>query len=86
MQMKLNLFKNHRISTVPAVLILLVSGISAQATGILNTPTSGYLVCVNSKTKVVTHPGTSTCPKGSKKLILGAQGPQGDVGAQVTAV
>lgn len=81
MQMKLNLFKNHRISTVPAVLILLVSGISAQATGILNTPTSGYLVCVNSKTKVVTHPGTSTCPKGSKKLIIGAQGPQGLTGA-----
>ncbi len=81
MQMKLNLFKNHRISTVPAVLILLVFGISAQAAGILNTPTNGYLVCVNSKTKVVTHPGTSTCPKGSKKLILGAQGPQGLTGA-----
>ncbi len=81
MQKKLNLFKNHRISTVSAVLILLVSGISAQATGILNTPTSGYLVCVNSKTKVVTHPGTSTCPKGSKKLILGAQGIPGLTGA-----
>lgn len=81
MQMKLNLFKNHRISTVSAVLILLISGISAQAAGVFNSPSSGYLVCVHSKTKVVTHPGTSTCPKGSKKLILGAQGPQGLTGA-----
>jgi len=56
------------------VLALIVGGVGAQATGILNTESGGYLVCVNSKTKVVTHPGTSSCPKGSKKLVLGAQG------------
>jgi hypothetical protein len=59
------------------VLALIVGGVSAQATGILNTPSGGYLVCVNPTTKVVTHPGTSTCPKGSKKLVLGAHGVAG---------
>ena len=56
---------------------LIVGGVSAQATGILNTPSGGYLVCVNPTTKVVTHPGKSTCPKGSKKLLLGAHGVAG---------
>lgn len=62
------------------IALLLLVGISAQASGILNTPTGGYLICVNSKTKVVTHPGTSSCPKGSKKLVLGAQGLSGKDG------
>lgn len=73
--------KNHRVSTVFVALVFLASGISAQASGLLNTPASGYLICVNSKTKVVTHPGTSSCPKGAKKIILGAQGVQGLTGA-----
>lgn len=63
------------------VLALIVGGVGAQATGLLNTKSGGYLVCVNSATKVVTHPGTSRCPKGSKKLIMGAQGANGITGA-----
>ena len=59
------------------VFALIVGGVVAQATGILNTPEGGYVVCVNVKTKVVTHPGTSSCPKGSKRLVLGAQGVAG---------
>ena len=59
------------------ILALVVGGLSASATGLLNTASGGYLVCVNTKSKVVTHPGTSSCPKGSKPLILGAQGPVG---------
>lgn len=62
------------------VLALIVGGVGAQATGLLNNSSGGYLVCVNSKTKVVTHPGTSSCPKGSKKLVLGAQGAAGTNG------
>ena len=57
-----------------------MGGVGAQATGLLNTKSGGYLVCVNSATKIVTHPGISKCPKGSKKLVLGAQGPAGAVG------
>mgnify|MGYP006176789429 CR=1 FL=1 len=67
----------NKSSVFLLVLALIVGGVGAQATGLLNTSSGGYLVCVNSKTKVVTHPGTSSCPKGSKKLILGAQGAAG---------
>lgn len=62
------------------VLTLILGGISAQASGVLNSPSGGYLVCVNSKTKVVTHPGTFNCRKGSKKLVLGTQGATGITG------
>ena len=64
----------NKSSVFLLTLALIVVGVGAQATGILNTESGGYLVCVNSKTKVITHPGTSSCPKGSKKLVLGAQG------------
>jgi hypothetical protein len=60
---------------------LLFVGVSAQASGFLNTPAGGYLVCVDAKTGAVTHPGTSKCKKGQKRLILGAQGPAGATGA-----
>lgn len=62
------------------VIALVVGGIGAQASGVLNSPSGGYLVCVNSKTKVITHPGKSSCPKGSKKLVLGAKGATGATG------
>ena len=62
------------------VLALIVGGVGAQATGVLNTQAGGYLVCVNSKTKVVTHPGTSKCPKGTKRLVLSAEGKAGKDG------
>jgi hypothetical protein len=67
----------NKSSVFLLVLALIVGGVGAQAAGLLNSPSGGYLVCVNSKTKVVTHPGTSTCPKGNKKLVLGAQGVAG---------
>jgi hypothetical protein len=63
------------------VLALVAGGISAQASGVLNSRSGGYLVCINLNTKAVTHPGTTTCPKGSKKLVLGARGTPGLTGA-----
>jgi hypothetical protein len=53
---------SNRSSVFLLVLALIVAGVGAQATGLLNTKSGGYLVCVNSATKVVTHPGTSKCP------------------------
>ena len=76
----LSSLSRNKSSVFLLVLALIVGGVGAQATGLLNTSSGGYLVCVNSKTKVVTHPGTSSCPKGSKKLVLGAQGPAGAPG------
>ena len=74
---KLSCLSRNRSSLFLLTLALVVGGIGAQASGILNTPSGGYLVCVDSSTKLVTHPGTSKCPKGNKKLVLGAQGKAG---------
>jgi hypothetical protein len=74
---KVSSISRNKSSVFLLTLALIVGGVGAQATGLLNTKSGGYLVCVNSTTKVVTHPGTSSCPKGSKKLILGAQGVAG---------
>ena len=74
---KLSALSNNKSSLFLLTLALIVGGIGAQASGMLNSPSGGYLVCVHSSTKVVTHPGTSICPKGSKKLVLGAKGEAG---------
>ena len=78
---KISSVSKNKTGVVLLVLALILGGLSAQATGLLNTASGGYLVCVNTKTKVVTHPGTSSCPKESKKLVLGAQGSPGATGA-----
>ena len=80
MQKKFSFLSINKTSLILLIIALIVGGVGAQATGLLNTQSGGYLVCVNSTTKVVTHPGTSTCPKGTKKLVLGAQGPAGAPG------
>lgn len=76
----LSSLSRNKSSLFLLTLALIVGGVGAQATGLLNTESGGYLVCVNSTTKVVTHPRTSSCPKGSKKLVLGAQGVAGTNG------
>lgn len=52
-------------------------GASAIAVNVSNTPESGYLLCYNTKTKVVTFPNAFQCPKGTKPLEMGAQGVPG---------
>lgn len=69
--------QKRKSTALMVIAALFFVGVSAQASGILNTPVGGYLVCVNAKTKVVTHPGKSECPKGNRKLVLGAQGVSG---------
>ena len=59
-----------------------LTGSFAYSANFFNTPETGYLLCVNQKTKVVTYPSTQKCPSGTNKLILGAQGPQGPQGIQ----
>jgi len=55
-------------------------GASAIAVNVSNTPESGYLLCYNTKTKVVTFPNAFRCPKGTKPLEMGAQGEPGQDG------
>jgi len=76
----LSFISRNKSSVFLLILALIVGGVGAQATSLLNTASGGYLICVNSKTKVVTHPGTSRCPKGNKKVILGVQGQPGSTG------
>ena len=62
-----------------AVSALLVV-VAANGAGDINNPTAGYLLCIDTKTKVVTHPGTATCPKGTKGLVVGSKGQDGAAG------
>jgi hypothetical protein len=55
----------------------LLFGVSAVAINVGNTPESGYLLCYNMKTKIVTFPNSYSCPKGTKPLEMGAQGEPG---------
>jgi len=59
----------------------LTGGVAYSAT-LFNVPETGYLLCVNQKTKIVSYPATQKCPSGSSRLILGAKGPQGETGPQ----
>ena len=70
---------HKKIAAITVVLILLF-GVPAIGAGVLNTPSTGYLLCINTKTKVVTHPGTATCPKGTKGLVVGSKGQDGAAG------
>jgi hypothetical protein len=81
MNKSINLLARYKVTVLMLSLTLIVGGISAQAAGILNSAAGGYLVCVNSKTKVITHPGTQKCAKGNKPLVIGAQGTTGITGA-----
>ena len=70
----------HKRSIATLSSVLLLVGVAANGAGNLNNSDSGYLLCVNSKTKVVTHPITSKCAKGTKALVLGAKGKDGAIG------
>jgi|688.fasta_scaffold365250_1 hypothetical protein len=59
------------------VLGSLVFGTAAYSVNVDNTAEGGYLICYNTKTKVLTFPGKLTCPSGTKGLELGAQGEPG---------
>lgn len=49
-----------------------------------NTPENGFLLCANTKTKVVTFPNRLSCPSGTRPLDMGAvtgvEGPEGPPG------
>lgn len=62
------------------VIATLIFGVSAVAINIDNTPETGYLLCYNTKTKVVIFPNAYSCPKGTKPLEVGAQGIPGQDG------
>jgi hypothetical protein len=60
--------------------ILVFTSVATFASTLLNSPKSGYLLCINKITKVATFPNTQSCLPGYKEIILGAQGAQGEQG------
>ena len=78
----LSSLSRNKSSVFLLVLALIVGGVGAQAAGVLNTTTGGYLFCFAPHSNIATHPTTTKCPKGFKKLVLGAKGLQGIPGIQ----
>ena len=81
MQSGLKKILGHRSPTFLLILSLALLTYGAEATGLLNTPDGGYLLCVSDKTQNVIYPNKTKCPKGFSKLILGARGLPGESGA-----
>lgn len=78
--MRRNWFTSNAKFIFGLVLGLVLAGGTAYSADLFNTPETGYLLCINQKTKVVTYPATQKCPSGTKRLVLGAQGAKGEIG------
>jgi hypothetical protein len=74
----------RKTSLLLIIFALIVGGIGAQTIGLLNNSSGELLACINSTTKVVTNPGTSSCPEGSERIDFGAQGADGVSGSKIT--
>jgi hypothetical protein len=68
---------NQRITAKSAIATLILSIMLVSTTAIAldasNTPESGYILCVNKKTKVVTYPASVNCATSETKLLIGGQ-------------
>ncbi len=68
---------NQRITAKSAVATLALSIMLVSTTAIAldasNTPETGYILCVNKKTKVVTYPASLKCAPTETKLLIGGQ-------------
>ena len=71
-------FSVSRVKILVAVTFsILVLCSTAFGVNLLNTPSSGFLLCINDITKIASYPSTQTCPPGSSGLILSGQGVSG---------
>jgi hypothetical protein len=68
--------KSSHIVGVLAISLLSFVGVSVAAQ-VANNAETGYVICINKSTKVVTYPGTLKCPKGTSSLVIGARGLNG---------
>jgi hypothetical protein len=68
---------NQRITAKSAIATLVLSIMLVSTTAIAldasNTPETGYVLCVNKKTKVVTYPASLKCASTETKLLIGGQ-------------
>ena len=70
-------FANQRVSAKSALVTLILAIMLVSSTAIAldasNTPESGYVLCVNKKTKAVTYPASLNCATSETKLLIGGQ-------------
>ena len=68
---------NQRITAKSAIATLVLSIMLVTTTAIAldanNTPETGYVLCVNKKTKAVTYPAALKCASTETKLLIGGQ-------------
>lgn len=68
---------NQRITAKSAIATLVLSIMLVTTTAIAldanNTPETGYVLCVNKKTKAVTYPASLKCASTETKLLIGGQ-------------
>jgi len=70
----------YKFSPILIALPITLSGCGVQTESVSFSPSDRNLFCVDSKTTVVTRPGTSICPDGGTSLVLGAKGEPGIIG------
>ena len=70
-------FANQRITAKSAIATLVLSIMLVSTTAIAldasNTPETGYILCVNKKTKAVTYPASLNCASTETKLLIAGQ-------------
>ena len=68
---------NQRITAKSAIATLVLSIMLVSTTAIAldasNTPETGYVLCVNKKTKAVTYPASLNCSSSETKLLIAGQ-------------
>jgi hypothetical protein len=68
---------NQRITAKSAIATLVLSIMLVSTTAIAldanNSPETGYVLCVNKKTKVVTYPASLKCATSETKLVIAGQ-------------
>jgi len=70
-------FANQRITAKSAIATLVLSITLVSTTAIAldasNSPETGYVLCVNKKTKAVTYPASLNCSSSETKLLIAGQ-------------
>jgi len=80
--MEIKLPKSNKTTFIAGLTLgFLLVGTAAYSFNVDNTPTGGYLLCANKKTKVVTFPNKLSCPSGNTELSMGISGLDGNDGA-----
>lgn len=80
--MEIKLPKSNKTTFIAGLTLgFLLVGTAAYSFNVDNTPTGGYLLCANKKTKVVTFPNKLSCPSGNTELSMGISGLDGADGA-----